>query len=149
MTGPIVDACPECGATGRFGSCEQMFQALLALDHQRLQPWGEFHGLNVACYLLQHPSQAPHGVDAAHLELVTAFLEGGLPAARLWERGRVRLNRQQQMLSSRRPVPSRAHHPAYTIEDLSVDGTFPADGYEERMKQWAESVIHERVGNTG
>lgn len=73
MTGPIVDACPECGATGRFGSCEQMFQALLALDHQRLQPWGEFHGLNVACYLLQHPSQAPHGVDAAHLELVTAF----------------------------------------------------------------------------
>ena len=48
--------CPECGAAGGGGSCLAQFHALLALDHQRLQPWGRYHGLNVACFLLQHPS---------------------------------------------------------------------------------------------
>jgi hypothetical protein len=121
-----------------------MFEALLALDHRRLQPWGEFHGLNVACYLLQHPAQAPHGVDGEHLELVTAFLGGGLAAARRWERERVRLNRQQQLSAARRPIPTRSHPATFTIADLSVDGTFPAEGYEERMKRWAASVRRER-----
>jgi hypothetical protein len=148
MSEPPVDACPECWASGRCGSCAQLFHALLTLDHQRLQPWGEFHGLNVACYLLQHPSQAPHGVDAEHLQLVTAFLEGGPAAAQRWESDRVRLNRRHRLSTSRRPVPARIRRPTFTIEDLSVDGSFPADGYDERMRRWASSVRQERAGTS-
>jgi hypothetical protein len=139
--------CAECGATGRFGGCAQLFQVLLAMDHQRLQPFGAFHGLNVACYLLQHPSQAKDGVDAEHVELVATFLEGGLASAQRRVRERVRLNRQQQLPASLRAVPPRVHRPTSTIEDLSVDGTFPAEGYAERMERWADSVTRERVGS--
>jgi hypothetical protein len=140
--------CAECGASGRFGDCAQLFQVLLALDHQRLQPFGAFHGLNVACYLLQHPTQARDGIDAEHLELVATFLEGGLASAQLRERERVRLNRQQRLASSRRSVPPRVHRSTFTIEALSVDGTFPAEGYAERMERWAGSVVQERVGSS-
>lgn len=144
MSDRAGEGCAECGATGRFGSCPQLFETLLALDHQRLQPWGRFHGLNVACYLLQHPSQAIHGVHLEHLELVTAYLEGGLAAVTELERRRVRLNRNHRLPTSKGPAPPLTNRPVCTIVDVSVDGTFPADGYEERMQRWANSAHWER-----
>jgi hypothetical protein len=57
---------------------------------------------------------------------------------------------QQLSISS---VPSRRAHVAppspsrISIEDLSVDGTFPADGYAERMESWARSVTQERAAS--
>jgi hypothetical protein len=42
--------------------------------------------------------------------------------------------------TSKRPVPPRPDRPGFTIVDMSVDGTFPAHGYEPRMQRWARSA---------
>jgi hypothetical protein len=31
-----------------------------------------------------------------------------------------------------------------TIHDVAVDGTFPADGYPERLRRWARSIVSSR-----
>lgn len=140
MTDGATETCAECGGSGRFGGCARLFDTLLALDHQRMQPWATFHGLNVACYLLQHPSRTGHRRHAEHLDLVDSFLEGGVAALGRLERERVLLNRQHRLCTSERPVVPRTDRPGFTIVEVSVDGTFPADGYEARMTRWARSV---------
>jgi hypothetical protein len=39
--------------------CAERFNALLALDHSRQEPWGSRHGIVFSCYALQHPLQQP------------------------------------------------------------------------------------------
>ena len=137
--------CPECGAAGGGGSCLAQFHALLALDHQRLQPWGRYHGLNVACFLLQHPSTVTTTVLGGQWEMVAAHLDGGLPALEQVQTDRVRRNRGTNEGVLRFPAPPvRVREPSVTIADVSVDGTFPAEGYAARMRSWAESIALER-----
>lgn len=146
----MTQECGDCGASGDLGTCSQLFDALLALDLQRLQPWGRFHGLNVACFLLQHPSYplAAKSTTASggQWQHVTTFVNKGLDAVHELETHRVRANRQgkRPWLAVDLPPP-RVHHPHTTIEDVSVDGTFPAEGYPQRMRAWAKSVIAERI----
>ncbi|MGO4860282.1 DUF5946 family protein [Arthrobacter sp. 2MCAF14] len=144
--GDETASCIECGASGRLGNCGDLFHALLALDHQRLQPWGRFHGLNVACFLLQHPSQVPTGASGGLWQMITTFLAGGVDAVNQLESDRVRSNRR----GGRPPLvfespPSRTSAPSVTIEDVSVDGSFPASGYERRMLEWASSIAGEKT----
>jgi hypothetical protein len=140
--------CPHCGASGRFGSCADLFGALLALDHERRQPWGRFHSLNVACYLLQHPAEASESVLAGQWQIVRTFLDGGLDAVEELTRARVRSNRDARPPAPPTPAPKAPdRHPEVTIEDVAVDGTFPAEGYEARMRRWAESVADRPSGD--
>lgn len=85
-------ACPDCGAEWDTVTCTGLYHELLALDHARVQPFGRFHGLNVACYLLQHPAAVPEG-QRRHLgalwEMVTVYLSGGIGALHHFERCRV------------------------------------------------------------
>lgn len=140
-------ACQECGASGRLGACQTLLDRLLALDHERRQPWGAFHGLNVACFLLQHPSAMPAASnDGALWQLVTAFLDEGLEGAGRIEAARVRANRRGgRPWTLLDPAPRRRRPPTTTIEDVADDGTFPAAGYEERMRAWAASIVAERT----
>ncbi|MCP2286192.1 hypothetical protein APR04_005128 [Promicromonospora umidemergens] len=139
-------ACAECGAGGDLGACVDLFHGLLALDHQRLQPWGSFHGLNVACYFLQHPTQTSAAVLGGQWQVVTTFLAQGLDAVHTLEADLVRANRRKAgPLPSFDPPPARSAPAAVTIADLSVDGTFPADGYEARILEWARSIRAERT----
>lgn len=140
-----VSRCEDCQATGRFGRCEELFHTLLALDHQRLAPWGEYHGLNVACYYLQHPSTAPADAAGGQWTLVEAFRDGGLEAVHRLETQRVAQNRMGRFVAEGATgLPERTQPARYTIEDLSVDGSFPAEGCEHRMAQWISSVLAER-----
>lgn len=133
--------CLECGASGRFGTCADLFGALLALDHERRQPWGRFHSVNVACYLLQHPSQASESVRAGQWQVVGTFLDGGLDAVDRLTTARVRANRDGRPPLAPTPAPPAGDgRPDVTIEDVSVDGTFPAEDYGARMLRWAQSV---------
>ncbi|WP_260194974.1 DUF5946 family protein [Actinophytocola gossypii] len=139
-------ACEECGASGRLGSCTELFGALLALDHERRQPWGRFHGLNVACFQLQHPSATTVSAVGGQWQVVNTFLAGGLTAIQDLQTRWVRSNRRgARPWPAADSVPARSAPPTVTIEDVSVDGTFPASGYEERMHAWAKSVAAERV----
>jgi hypothetical protein len=40
------------------------------------------------------------------------------------------------------PVPAAPRHPAFstTIHDVALDGTFPAEGFAQRIEQWAHAV---------
>ena len=140
--------CEECGASGRLGSCSQLFHALLALDFQRLQSQGRFHGLSVACFLLQdpsHPLAATTVISGGQWQHVTTFLTAGLDAVHELEAQRVRSNRlRQRPWLALAPPPPQLHHPSTTIKDVSVDGTFPAKNYEPRMHLWAASTRAER-----
>ena len=142
--------CTECGGSGRLGTCAELFDALLALDLQRLQPWGRFHGLNVACYLLQHPSRTPDSALDGHWHMVTVFLADGLDAMNALQAGLVRANRHgARPWSAFDSPPARSAAATVTIEDTSLDGTFPAVGYVQRMLDWARSVEAERARTSG
>jgi hypothetical protein len=133
--------CAECGASGRLGTCAELFHALLALDLQRLQPWGRFHGLNVACYLLQHRSEPLASALDGHWHIVTVFLADGLDAMNALQAELVRANRHgARPWNAFDPPPAHSAAATVTIEDTSLDGTFPAAGYEQRMLGWARSV---------
>ncbi|BBF99202.1 hypothetical protein PSA01_17770 [Pseudonocardia saturnea] len=123
---------------------------MLALDHQRAQPWGAHHGVTVSCYVLQHPSTVRPHQRGAQLDIVLAFCDSGLTGVeRLTTaaRGHNTHRARTPMTSSpggpddsaARSVPD---HPTFgtTIHDVAVDGTFPADGFTERLERWAHSV---------
>src|SRR5690606_25801599 len=114
---------------------------LLALDHERREPWGPHHGLNVACYCLQHPSTAPAAAAGGQWTLIEAYETGGLDAVNRVEQQRVAQNRRGRFEPEPAlRAPDRVRPARFTIEDLSVDGSFPADGYEQRMLEWVRSI---------
>lgn len=145
-----MSTCPECGAA--VASCDDLFQALLALDHSRQEPWGPLHGIAVACYLLQHGSRLSRNDRAVHWALLHAYLRGGRAAvAPMIERIR-RLNSHRHGGRPPRaddypgapPFPGAEPAPrryATTIADVAVDGTFPAAGYEDRLRAWSAATI--------
>lgn len=102
-------------------TCAELFAELLALDHSRRQPWGALHGEAVACYVLQHPSapRAPRVVEPLH-ERIEGY--AGTP-----------------------PSEARTTRIGMTIHDVAVDGTFPAAGYPERLRRWAQWILAGRA----
>lgn len=158
--------CSECGATWNTTTCTDYFHELLALDHQRIQPFGRFHGLNVACYLLQHPSAIAEG-QQRHLgalwQMITVYLSGGIEAVNDLEHQRMvggvpsydspidsgssGASESSGSSGSEIPVPPRTRKPSITIKDVATDGAggmFPVGGYEDRMHLWVLSIATER-----
>lgn len=144
-----MTTCSECGTTGEI-PCTTLFDRLLALDHSRAEPWGPLHGVVVACYRLQHPAQLPEGPEVL-LELLRVFVAEGSAGARRFTEHRRRANSHRNR--GRTPAP---HEPVavapdgflVTIGDVAVDGTFPAPGYEQRVRAWADTTLAawDRVG---
>jgi hypothetical protein len=112
------------------------FEALLALDHSRRAPWGPLHAVAVACYLVQG-TEVRIRCDDPRLEILRAFLAGG----RLGLDATVARLRGADTYSSR--GDSLAVPPGFdmTILDVAVDGSFPAEGYEQRVRRWASSTL--------
>lgn len=139
----MTTRCHECGASLARSSCEDLFDRLLALDHERVQPFGALHAVSVACHLLQHPSRSPARHRPQQLQIVAAFVQDGVPgmrqavaAIRSAPSHRVR-SRPAGALLNEQAAPTSF---AATIHDVAVDGTFPADGYEQRLEEWASAV---------
>lgn len=111
--------CADCGDPPSGPTCQELFETLLALDHSRQVPWGQLHGEAVACYFLQHPraERAPRDVDPLRA-MLQRFLES----------------------TDARLLPDDV----CTIRDLAVDGSFPADGYRDRLAGWAASLLSDR-----
>lgn len=141
--------CPDCRAAELYGSCAGLFDVLLALDHERRSPWSDHHAVNVACYLLQHPSLTTDGVLGAQWAILLAFADGGLDRVHRLTRSAVRAN-NHRVAGSGRPTPGPAAPavsgpPAVTIQDVAADGTFPASGYAGRMASWVDATIASRA----
>ena len=142
-----MSTCGQCGATSAGEGCEGLFERLLALDHSRRPPWGPLHGLAVACFFLQHPAHplAPRGGNERAWAFLHAYLAGGqrsldvaTRAARAAGSNRQVRSRAPDVAMPERPAPTIF---ATTIADVAVDGTFPASGYEERIRRWAEDIV--------
>lgn len=138
--------CPECGAAQKFGTCNQLFLELLARDHGQKQPFAQWHALNVAGYLLQHPLTTSPSVLAGQWEMVRRFANDGLDGVNAIIKGAVRRNshraaRRNSRSLSTSEAPAMRRRPELTIEDLSVDGCFPPEGYEERMRRWILDIV--------
>ncbi|WP_199809877.1 DUF5946 family protein [Streptomyces sp. NRRL F-5126] len=146
------EPCPECGAPMDPldpRSCDELFHALLALDHSRREPWGPLHGVSVSCFLLQHPHRLPADGGAMARALLRAYLRGGLDEVdRLV--GQARRGNSHRV----RGTPSRvvrdaavphcdASRPRFsvTIQDVAVDGTFPASEFTQRVEAWAAAAV--------
>jgi hypothetical protein len=141
-----VGACPECRAAQQFGTCVELFHELLARDHERKLPFAAWHTLNVAGYLLQHPGTTSENVLAGQWEVARRFASHGLDGVHAIVKGAVRRNSHRAANKTAAPstaleAPVMSHLPAVTIEDVSVDGTFPAEGYEERMTAWILDIV--------
>ncbi|MER7847014.1 DUF5946 family protein [Kitasatospora sp. NPDC096077] len=141
--------CGECGAR----DCTSLFHLLLALDHARAEPWGPLHGVSVSCFLLQHPGRLPGDGGAGARAFLRAYLTGGLPAVeRLIGRAR-RANSHRVTGGPPRSVTAAPAAPrggfAVTIEQVALDGTFPAAGFPERVRDWATATLAAWDGHAG
>jgi hypothetical protein len=129
---------------------DELFMRLLALDHSRLPPWGPLHGVVVACHVLQQ-AEGPIAVDDPRMQLLRTFLDGGQPAVDAMTAGARRRN-SHRARGSVHPSPAGpllAGPPrsfATTIADVAVDGTFPVDGYESRVRAWADATLRGWTG---
>ncbi len=82
-------------------------------------------------------------------ELLGHYLAGGLDAVHARQVQLVRANRHGKRIpdaASPAVAPHGATVGAITIEDVALDGTFPADGYEQRMHAWVRSIAGEPPG---
>ncbi|RTL66297.1 MAG: hypothetical protein EKK42_18130 [Pseudonocardiaceae bacterium] len=120
----------------------ELYERLLALDHSREPPWGPLHAVVVAAYTLQH-NDSPVRENDPRLALLRAFVGGGVPAlARLTSAHRRANSHRSSGPRDEDATPlTRPASYAVTIADVAVDGEFPAEGHEERMRAWAAAVL--------
>jgi len=134
-------ACPQCGASypDSSDSCERRFQALLALDHSRAEPWGPLHGLAFACYTLQHPlATVREALERCWIGLYRVVAAGDDPL-----RVFAALRRASKLSPAEWQVPPLPAPPlpggpyAVTLAEL---GDFTAETYAERVAAWARAT---------
>jgi hypothetical protein len=131
--------CPECGAVydSEGDSCAARFDALLALDHSRREPWGSRHGQAFAAFALQHPVAHATSLDRAWAALHRIYAAGEPPArvfgALVARRGAM----PPEWRGPPRP-PRAAALPTVTIADLA---DFAAASYPARLDAWCRASL--------
>lgn len=131
--------CRECGAryTADADSCDARFQALLALDHSRQEPWGSRHGQAFAAFALQHPSVFRTSLDAAWSSLFRIYCLNAAPfdVFNSLRRGRGGYL-DDTSVPLRRPEP--VSRPTMTIADLA---DFAAATYAGQLDAWCRATL--------
>lgn len=144
--------CAECGADLTYGSCADHFGQLVALDMAQRLPWAAHHTLNVGTYHLQHPSLLRPDQFGLMWTFSLVYLGGGLDEVHAMAAAARRRNHRSVGLAgpgyvpgyAAEPVPDQPRPPAryaVTIADVAVDGSFPAEGYPERMRDWVAATV--------
>jgi Family of unknown function (DUF5946) len=119
-------------------TCSARFDALLALDHSRTEPWGSRHGLAFSAFALHHPDRFPPDVpERAWILLYSVYALG-----HDYQRATAALRR----LGRRHPdwdvppLPNRPLTPSFdiTIADL---GSFSAESYSNHLDGWCKAAL--------
>lgn len=131
--------CPECGAAYQAAgdACAARFDALLALDHARREPWGSRHGLAFAAFALQHPAAHATSLDRAWAALHRVYVVGE-PAARVFAALVARPGAPPPEWRTPPRPPRPACAPAVTIADLA---DFAAPTYPGRLDAWCRASL--------
>ena len=143
-----LNVCPECGARiAPGGSCRDNFHALLALESDIPGGPGETaHFFAVATYGLQHPDSMGYTETTVKglLDAVHDVLDGRASVADI--RARMQRLAASHGRVTRRDgdsIPRNAVDAWPTVVTDVVAGG--VDGYQERAKQWARSVVETLV----
>ena len=135
-----MTTCASCGATYSVSGddCNARFDALLALDHSRSEPWGSRHGLAFSAFALQHPDRYdPDVLQRAWLFLNAVYIRGSDRAdvARALRRG----GRETPQWDVP-PLPAERPRGSFdlTIADL---GSFAADAYAANLDRWCRATV--------
>jgi hypothetical protein len=135
--------CAACRALETFGPCHQLFDKLLALDHSATRPWGPLHGVATACYFLHHPIDPRAPAERNTLaRLLREAIDPAVPLPKLLSVA------ERQRFNELLPAPISARDQIRSIQDLSLDGTFPAAGYAVRLRAWAAHILSGWRGTT-
>ncbi|HWE84268.1 MAG TPA: DUF5946 family protein [Terracidiphilus sp.] len=132
--------CPECGASyeAADANCARRFEALLALDHSRNEPWGSRHGLAFSAYAIQHSDRFPPDVlERAWILLYKVYVNGEdyrRVTDALRRSGRRNPDWELPPVPQSRPRP----HFAVTIADL---GSFPSETYPQQLEDWCKASL--------
>ncbi len=140
----MTDAhCADCGARydGGEDSCQLRFDALLALDHSRTEPWGSRHAIAFATYALQHPTAHTDATRSFARELLRRVFQRHEPLTQVVADFRARGISPRRSIAAA-DIPPRGGPFAVTIRDL---GDFEASGYAAALERWALATL-DRVG---
>jgi hypothetical protein len=136
-----MPACSECGAVYASApdDCASRFDALLALDHSRTEPWGSRHALAFSAFALQHPAGFPRDVIERAWILLFKVYEQGDDYRRVTDALR-RAGRQNPHWDvPTAPAGPPPPHFAVTIADL---GSFAAEAYPQQLDNWCKASLH-------
>ncbi len=132
--------CRECGAVyEREGDgCASRFEALLALDHSRAEPWGSRHGLAFSAFALQHPERfEPAVLERAWIFLVKVY-EQGDDYRRVTAALRRVGNDTPDWDVPKFPGGRPDRFFSVTITDLE---SFAAETYPEKLDAWCRAAL--------
>lgn len=140
----MIARCEDCGAS----RCADVFDELLALEFQRIEPFGRLHGVTVAAFGVQHPSRFDRRVREAQWALLWAFHTGGIDAAEQLQGARRRSAARgrgdptvARLQAASPPLPDTIGCGG-TIADLTgSDGRLDPDGHTDRVRQWVTSIV--------
>ena len=138
-TTPLQRVCDQCGAQVRpDASCVERFDALLALDHSRAEPWGSRHGLAFAVFTLQHS----RNVSAETVERCREMLhrvyvlgEDRMHVANSFRRKAHSADISVPRLGAGHCIPNIF---AFTIDDM---GDFAAETYVVKLDAWCRATL--------
>ncbi len=135
-------SCSQCGAvfTDSDRSCAERFDALLAFDHSREEPWGSRHGLAFSTFALQHPEgRSAEQLTACWIILYRVWVKGD-NRAKLAAAMRVRQNAPpaEWDVPGRPSIPPAGTRYAVTIADLAE---FNAETYVKKLEEWGRATL--------
>jgi DNA-binding transcriptional MerR regulator len=142
----MPDPCPQCGGIYPSGeTCQQRFEACLALDYENPEIYAAVHLLTVACYMLQHNLYSRQGWLETR-QMIAQAIHLGFTSAEIRVAYQRRLDSGQRSWSVTRGeklAEFDAIQWSYTIADLRLDSP---EQYVADVKHWAECVLNDTAG---
>jgi hypothetical protein len=139
----MSSTCAQCGAIHPSGeTCQQRFEACLALEYENPSAYGAVHLLTVACYMLQHNLYSRQGWLETR-QMVAQIVHQEATPIEIREKYQRKLDSGQRTWSvtrGARLAEFDAIQWSFTIADLRMDNP---EGYVTSVKQWAEYVLED------
>ena len=137
--------CAQCGAIyASDETCQQRFEACLALEYENPLAYGAVHLLSVACYMLQHNLYSREGwLETRALVRQTISQESTPADIRKMNRDRLDSGvRKWSITKGAKLAEFATIRWSRTIADIQLENP---EGYVSDVKQWAISVLEDTL----